>query len=87
MKRVLFRTLEPQDRFLLDDQWWIKTDSRTAKHASYDTSIDLKPASSVQIRGEEEDKSISLAEENRMKARKREGFFLLLGTLLESFNW
>ena len=86
MKRVTFRSLEPQARFEMDDQPWIKVDGVTAQHAFYDVPIDMEPSAKVFI-------NVAVPTTTRKhndgskKIRKREGFLLVLGTLLESFNW
>lgn len=86
MKRVTFRSLEPQARFEMDNQPWIKVDGVTAQHAFYDVPIDMEPSANVFI-------SVAVPTTTRKhddgskKIRKREGFLLVLGTLLESFNW
>lgn len=86
MKRVTFRSLEPQARFEMDSQPWIKVDGVTAQHAFYDVPIDMEPSAKVFI-------SVAVPTTTRRqddgskKIRKREGFLLVLGTLFESFNW
>lgn len=85
MKRVAFRNLELQARFQLDDQWWVKVDDAIAKHATYDFSIDLSPSCAVLINGEQV--SSKCEDDSRKQMRKREGFLLALGTLLESIHW
>lgn len=86
MKRVLYRSLAPQERFQLDNQWWVKIDGVSAKHATYDLSIDMRPSSSVLISGTELAPSSSI-DDGRKQIRKKEGLLLALGTLLESFHW
>lgn len=86
MKSVPFRSLLFDARFQLDHQWWVKIDGATAKHAVYEFTIDMKPSSPVLIRGEEQVPSV-IHDRDRQRMRKREGFFVLLGTLLESFHW
>ncbi|WP_148059709.1 hypothetical protein [Pseudomonas protegens] len=73
MKSVLFRNLSLEARFQLDDQWWVKIDGTTAKHAIYEVSIDMKPSYSVLIRGEEQVPSVN-HDSGRQQMRKREGF-------------
>ena len=86
MKRVTFRSLEPQARFEMDNQPWIKVDGVTAQHAFYDVPIDMEPSAKVFI-------SVAVPTTTRKhdggskKVRKREGLLLVIGTLLESFNW
>lgn len=86
MKSVTYRSLEPQARFEMDNQPWIKVDGVTAQHAFYDLPIDMEPSAKVFI-------SVAVPattkkhEDGSKKIRKREGFLLVLGTLLESFNW
>lgn len=86
MISVAFRSLLLDARFQLDHQWWVKIDGATAKHAVYEFTIDMKPSSPVLIRGEEQVPSVN-HDSGRQQIRKREGFFVLLGTLLESFHW
>jgi hypothetical protein len=86
MKRITYRNLEPQARFQLDDQWWVKVDGVTAKHASYDISIDMSPSCRVLISGAEQVPS-SCKDGSLKQMRKREGLLLALGTFLESFHW
>ena len=86
MKSVTFRSLEPLARFEMDNQPWIKVDGVTAQHAFYDVPIDMEPSAKVFI-------SVAVPtitrkhDDGSKKIRKREGFLLVLGTLLESFNW
>lgn len=87
MKSVLFRDLAIQDRFQLDSQWWVKVGARSARHATYDFSIDMNPSSAVLIRGIKDGPSSKTTHSSRQKMRKREGFLLLLATWLESINW
>lgn len=86
MKRVLFRSLEPQARFQLDYQWWVKVDRTTAKHATYEALIDMRPSCYVLITGEDQASS-SGKDDSLKQTRKREGLLLVLGTLPESFHW
>lgn len=86
MKSVQYRSIPLQSRFQLDDQWWIKVDAKTAKHASFDLPIDIKPSCIVLIAGDEQVTSAS-PDSSRNQMLKREGFFVLLGTWLESFHW
>lgn len=53
MKGVLFRSLSPDARLQLDDQWRVKIDGDTARHAIYEVSIDIKSSYPVLVRGEE----------------------------------
>lgn len=78
--------LDPGDRFYQDHQWWVKLDDRSAKHAGQAMSIDMRPGSKVLVRGEEPAPAGAKSDDRR-ETIKREGFFLLLGTLLESFHW
>lgn len=59
---------------------------RPAKHATYDALIDMKPSCHVLAKGEDLAPS-SGKSDTRKQMRKREGFFLVLGTLLESLHW
>ena len=86
MKRVTFRSLELQARFEMDNQPWIKVDGVTAKHAFYDIPIDMEPSAKVFI-SVAVSTTIRKHDDGSKKIRKREGFLLVLGTLLESFNW
>jgi hypothetical protein len=87
MKRATYRSLLDQTRFQLDDQWWVKIDRVTAKHASYDLTIDMRPSSTVLISGTEEAPVSTYHDDERKRMQKREGFFLVLGTIIESFSW
>ncbi|MEC4242136.1 hypothetical protein [Pseudomonas sp. DSV-1] len=88
MKRVTFRSLEPQARFEMDDQPWIKVDGVTAQHAFYDVPIDMEPSAKVFIKVAVPTPTTTRKhDDGSKKIRKREGFLLVLGTLLESFNW
>lgn len=86
MRSVPFRSLALDARFQLDDQWWMKIDGTTVRHAVYEFSIDMKPSCPVLIRAEEQVSSVN-HDRGRQQMRKREGILVLLGTLLESFHW
>jgi hypothetical protein len=86
MKRVLYHTVAPQNRFYQDHQWWVKVDDKSARHASQEITIDMNPALQVLVRGEESSPA-SGSTDCRRQVEKREGFFLLLGTLIESIHW
>lgn len=88
MKLVTFRSLKPNARFEMDDQPWIKVDGVTAQHAFYDVPIDMEPSAKVFIKVAVPTPTATRKhDDGSKKIRKREGFLLVLGTLLESFNW
>ena len=87
MKRVTFRSLEPQARFEMDNQPWIKVDGVTAQHAFYDVPIDMEPSAKVFINEPVTTTTTGKQDDGSKKIRKREGVILLIGFLLESFNW
>lgn len=86
MRQTIYRALPRGARFYQDHQWWVKLDDKTARHSREAMSIDMLPQSKVMVRGEE---PAPAAEEfdDRRQMRKREGFFILIATWLESFNW
>lgn len=86
MKQVSYRALDRGERFYQDHQWWVKLDDKSARHASLAMSIDMRPGSNVLVRGEETAPA-GAEPDGRQQMRKREGFFVLLGTLFESFHW
>lgn len=86
MKRANFCDLEPEARFQLDHQWWVKVDKASARHASFDFIIDLTPRALVHIKGDEPVIEARV-DDGRKAMRKREGRFFALGLLLESLNW
>ena len=87
MKLVTFRSLKPNARFEMDDQPWIKVDGVTAKHAFYDGPIDMEPSAKVFINEPVTTTTTGKQDDGSKKIRKREGVILLIGFLLESFNW
>lgn len=86
MKRVLYHSVAAQDRFYQDHQWWVKVGDKSARHASQEITIDMSPALQVLVRGEESSPAGG-STYGRRQVGKREGFFLLLGTLIESIHW
>jgi len=86
VKQAIYRALPRGTRFYQDHQWWVKLDDKTARHASEAISIDMRPQSKVMVRGEEPTPAAEVLDDRR-QMQKREGFFLLIATWLESLNW
>ncbi len=83
MKRVRFDSLPLGARFNLDFQWWEKLNDKIARHTTNGLEIDLQCYQSVLIRGEE----TQPVKAEKEKRNPWPGFWLVIGTILESFKW
>lgn len=50
LKLVLFKDLKPYTRFIHQEQWWVKVNGYQARHASYDTVVDVGLKEEVVVR-------------------------------------
>lgn len=86
MKRVRFDSLPLGARFNLDFQWWEKVDHKTARHTTNGLQIDLMCHQAVMVRGEET-QPVTAEKAEKKKQSPWPGFWLVVGTIIESFKW